>query len=326
MKFEPKYFAPLSVGGIKLDDEGTVVFRVSPASEDAYVYTPRAILALNIAMATNRPMLISGEPGSGKSTLARNAAAVLGRWYYKETITSRTRASDLLWTFDALRRLSDASTPDQLLLDKRYYVDPGTLWWAFDPTSAHQRGTEGEISERQRAREKGEQRGSGTDGRAVVLLDEIDKADPDVPNDLLEPFDLKLFTVRETNDIVTARREALLILTTNGERELPPAFLRRCVTLKLDAPDEEWFVRIANQRYGENGALLHRAVAVEVMKLRNAATRAGLREPSTGEYLDALQVCRDLGISPKSQAWRDVAESVLWKHAVVPQAGGDLEQ
>lgn len=324
MKFEPKHFAPLSAGGIELDEEGTVAYQAGPAPEDVYVYTPRTILALNVAITTNRPLLISGEPGSGKSTLAKNAAAVLRRWFYKETITSRTRASDLLWTFDALRRLSDASTPNQSLLDKRYYVDPGTLWWAFDPASAHHRGTEGEIPENQRPRERGKQ--SGGDGRAVVLLDEIDKADPDVPNDLLEPFDVKSFTVRETNDTVTARREVLLILTTNGERELPPAFLRRCVTLTLDPPDEAWFVRIANQRHGEKGALLHTAVATEVMKLRQAAARAGLREPSTGEYLDALQVCRDLGINPDSQAWRNVTESVLWKHAGVPQATGDLDK
>ena len=221
MKFEPKHFTPLSAGGIKLDEQGTVVFQAGSAPEDTYVYTPRTILALNVAMVTNRPLLISGEPGSGKSTLARNVAAALSRWYYKETITSRTRASDLLWTFDALRRLSDASMPDQPLLEKRYYVDPGTLWWAFDPGSAHQRGTTGKIMKEHRVREPGERRGIASDGRTVVLLDEIDKADPDVPNDLLEPFDLKSFTVRETNDPVIATREVLLILTTNGERELP---------------------------------------------------------------------------------------------------------
>ena len=326
MQFEPKYFAPLRQGGIKLDEKGTVAYLADAAPEGVYVYTPRTILALNVAIVTKRPLLISGEPGSGKTTLAQNAAAVLGRWYYKETITSRTRAVDLLWTFDALRRLSDANTPNERLPDKRYYVDPGTLWWAFDPASAHHRGTKGEIPEDQRPCEKGEQTGSGGDHRAVVLLDEIDKADPDVPNDLLEPFDVQSFNVRETNDTVTATREVLLILTTNGERELPPAFLRRCVTLTLDRPDQDWFVRIANQRYGEEGASLHTAVAAEVIKLRQAAARAGLREPSTGEYLDALQVCRDLGIDPDSTAWKDVAESVLRKHAGVSQAAGDLDR
>jgi MoxR-like ATPase len=327
MKFDAKYFAPLSAGGIKLDKQGTVAYRAGLAPEDIYVYTPRTILALNVAIATGRPLLISGEPGSGKSTLAKNAAAILHRWYYRETITSRTRATDLLWTFDALRRLSDASTPNQPLLEKRYYVDPGILWWTFDPISARNRGTEGEIPEKQQPLDKGQQPGGDADPRAVVLLDEIDKADPDVPNDLLEPFDMKSFTVRETNDSVTAKREVLLILTTNGERELPPAFLRRCVTLTLDPPDKTWFVGIANQRYGNKDDSLHTAVAAEVIKLREAAARAGLRKPSTGEYLDALQVCRELGIDPGSKVWENAAENVLWKHARFQQAtDGALKQ
>ncbi len=314
MEFEPKHFSPLRAGGVKLDDGGTVAFHASNAPDDVYVYTPRTILALNVALATDRPLLISGEPGSGKSTLARNVAAVAGRWYYKETVTSRTRASDLLWTFDSLRRLSDASTPDQPLLGKRYYVDPGTLWWAFDPSSASQRGTSDKIEEPHRPRDPGVRRGQASGDRAVVLLDEIDKADPDVPNDLLEPFDLASFTVRETNDSVTATRDVLLILTTNGERELPPAFLRRCVTLTLEPPDEEWFVRIANRRHGEASEKLHRDVAGEVVKLRSAAARAGMRQPSTGEYLDALAACRELGITPRSGVWKEVVKTVLWKH------------
>ena len=319
MEFEKKYFNPLSAGGKKVDDAGSVMFRSGPEPADVYVYTPRTILALNVALATKRPLLISGEPGSGKSTLARNVADVLGRWYYKETITSRTRAADLLWTFDALRRLSDASTSGQALRDKRYYVEPGKLWWAFDPASAGQRGTEGIIEADDLVKNPGERHPDATDDRTVILLDEIDKADPDVPNDLLEPFDVASFTVRETNDTVTSRREGLLILTTNGERELPPAFLRRCVTLKLDDPEKEWFVRIANQRYGEEGAVRHEEVAAEVMKLRKAAARMGLRQPSTGEYLDALTVCRELGIGPASPAWADVTNVVLWKYDREPE-------
>jgi MoxR-like ATPase len=155
--------------------------------------------------------------------------------------------------------------------------------------------------------------------KAVVLLDEIDKADPDVPNDLLEPFDLKSFTVRETNDHITAKRDALLILTTNGERELPQAFLRRCVALTLDAPTEDWFVSIANQKFGVNDESLHREVAREVMRHRGAAKKARIRQPSTSEYLDALEVCRDLQIDTSSTIWTEVARSVLWKHERSPE-------
>jgi MoxR-like ATPase len=114
-----------------------------------------------------------------------------------------------------------------------------------------------------------------------VLIDEIDKADPDVPNDLLEPLDLKAFTVRETNDPVIAKREQLLMLTTNGERELPPAFMRRCVTLRLDPPTEPWFTAIANLRFGAANAGLHAEVAGEVMRLRTDAQGVGAKSKPT---------------------------------------------
>ena len=130
---------------------------------------------------------------------------------------------DLLWNFDALRRLSDATAGAHRkeLPPTNEYVEPGPLWWAFDPLGLHYRVEK-------------EHPGSRYPGRqdkwrdAVLLIDEIDKADPDVPNDLLEPFGTKSFIVRETGEQVSAKRDVLLILTTNGERELPPAFLPRC--------------------------------------------------------------------------------------------------
>lgn len=322
MKFTPKYFDPIKAGGTKIHDDGTVSYKIGDRPEDVYVYSPKSILALNVALSTQRPLLISGEPGSGKSTLALNAATILGWWYYKQMITSRTQAADLLWTFDALRRLSDAQDPKQMLLDKQYYVDPGTLWWAFNPQAAEHRGREKipETLKELRAKDPGlPLSGDNGAGKAMVLLDEIDKADPDVPNDLLEPFDLKSFTVRETNDRIEAERDTALILTTNGERELPPAFLRRCVTLSLDRPTKDWFVKIANQKFGSENETLHQNVATEVMKHRQAAKKAGLREPSTGEYIDALEVCRDLKIDTQSKIWKDVAQSVLWKHEREPE-------
>ena len=317
MNFDAKHFDPLKAGATKIDDD-TVSFRAGELPEDVYVYKAKTILAVNLALATKRPLLISGEPGSGKSTVAKNVAVILGWWYYKQMITSRVLASDLLWTFDALRRLSDANTPGQDLLPKQCYVDPGTLWWALDPNSAENRGSDEQLASQHRARNPGIPPAKSDAANAVVLLDEIDKADPDVPNDLLEPFDLQAFTVRETNSRVTANRELLLIITTNGERELPPAVLRRCVTLTLDPPTEDWFVGIADRKYGDSQHDLHRAVAKEVMQLRKAARQAGLREPSTGEYLDALKVSLDLKLDTKSKAWNDVARAVLWKHEQAP--------
>jgi MoxR-like ATPase len=322
MDFTPKHFDPLEAGGTKIDEKGTVSYRFGDKPEDVYVYKPKTILALNVALATQRPLLISGDPGSGKSTLAENAAAVLGWWYYKQMITSRIQAADLLWTYDTLRRLSDANDPDQELMEKQFYVDPGTLWWAFNPQTARQRGSKAlaDASEEHFVDDPGTPpvRENGIN-KAVVLLDEIDKADPDVPNDLLEPFDLRKFRIRETSDPITAERDAMLILTTNGERELPPAFLRRCVALKLDEPTVDWFEEIAKQKFPADDQNLHEEVANEIMRYREAADRVGLRQPSTSEYIDALQVCRDLGINTESKAWKDVARSVLWKHESEPE-------
>lgn len=311
MQYERKHFDPRAAGGEVLDD-GSVSFRT--ADGDVYVYQERIVLAVNVALATGRPLLIAGEPGSGKSTLAKNVAAALGWWYYKAMITSRTQANDLLWTFDALRRLNDAYDPNAALRSKQHYIEPGTLWWAFDAGTAEHRGTHEQLAADARARNPGIP--GASDLAAVVLLDEIDKADPDVPNDLLEPFDLGAFTVRETNERVESKRRVLLMLTTNGERELPPAFMRRCVTLVLDEPDANWFVRIAEQRFGAAGGALHRDVAQHVMLLRHRAEQLGVREPSTGEYLDALAACKDLSVGTASDAWTQFVRTVLWKHDV----------
>jgi len=315
MNFNRTYFDPAQKkGGEALGSDGSALFRAGSRSGDVYIYRPDVILALNVALATRRPLLISGEPGSGKSTLAQNAAAVLGWRYYKHMITSRTQGSDLLWTFDTLQRLNDANAKTKEVRSHQAYVEPGTLWWAFDPDSALHRGTT-KLAARDRARDPWE--GPARDA-AVVLLDEIDKADPDVPNDLLEAFDLRAFTVLQTRDRIqaAAERDVLLILTTNGERELPPAFMRRCVTLVLDVKaDEEvgWFVQIAQRRDPESDPALAREIAQEVSKLRQHARDESLRPPGTAEYLDALQACRELNVHTGSPAWTLIEQNVLWK-------------
>jgi len=316
MEFTAKYFNPSERGGTVLE-EGVVAFRraTQAAARDPsalYLYPRRTILAVNIALAANRPLLIFGEPGSGKTTLARNAAAVLGWSYYQDTITSRTQAMDLLYTFDTLGRLNDATDPAAELRPRRAYIRPGTLWWAFNPRTAVWRGldewSDGFAPADPVIDRRGEQ-------RAVVLLDEIDKADPDVPNDLLEPFDRRTFPVADAeNAVIPSVRDVLLILTTNGERDLPPAFLRRCVTLKLDEPTADWYVRIAEQRYGPDQTGLFRTVADEVMRLRGEARSRNLRRPGTAEFLDAIEACRHLDIRTSQDAWIELAASVLWKN------------
>ncbi|HYH78929.1 MAG TPA: MoxR family ATPase, partial [Longimicrobium sp.] len=260
------------------------------AASPPYLYTDEIILAINVALATKRPLLIAGPPGSGKSTLARDIAAVKGWRYLHQVITSRSQVDDLLAGFDALRRLNDAQA--QKLLPDTAYVEPGIFWWAFDPESARRRGTavgdgHTELGERLIApRDPSE--GSGLD--AVVLLDEIDKADPDVPNDLLEPLDLKSFQARYVEKVIEARGEHLLtVITTNGERELPPAFVRRCVFLNLSQMDPDRLVRVAEVHCGpDRSGELYRTVAEWLVRWRETARARGLREPGTAEYLDTI--------------------------------------
>ena len=308
MNYKRKYFDPKGSGTESIAG-GSVAFKPAKGKdEDLYIFAPKVILALNVAIATERPLLVSGEPGCGKSSLAKSAALVLGWRYYHRTVTSRTQAADLLWMFDALRRLNDASKQGAKLLPEQHYIEPGPLWWAFNPKTAAQRGTKalkggGEAADP----------GSGPAGArsAVVLIDEIDKADPDVPNDLLEPFDRKTFTVRETGDQVSASRKVLMILTTNRERTMPRAFLRRCVTLDLDTPTQPWLMDIAQRRYGQSE--LHAEIATEVMALREHARKANIRQPSTAEYLDAVIAVTQLDADRSSNEWTEVKRALLWK-------------
>jgi MoxR-like ATPase len=228
---------------------------------------------------------------------------VLGRVYYERVVTSRTQATDLLWNFDALRRLRD-STAGQQLPPTSEYVEPGLVWWAFDPISASKRGSK-VLSD------PGANTSGGDD--AVLLLDEIDKADPDVPNDLLEPFDEKTFTVRETSEPVKARRNVLLFFTTNRERELPQAFLRRCSVLAIKPPSKEWFVDLAKHKFGEDAKSVYDQVADKIVKLREAADKSGQRPPGAAEFLDALEACRQLGINGQSEAFDAVVQATAWK-------------
>ena len=279
-----------------------------------YVYTEEIVLAVNVALATRRPLLVRGPSGGGKSSLGRNVANVLKYRYYETVISSRTQARHLLWEVDLLRRLHDAQMGRKdFSPDMRPYVKPGPLWWAFDRAKAlAQAGAEAEPGRPQ----------PDAAERAVVLLDEIDKADPDVPNNLLVPLGSLEFQVEDLSDEkvrTTPERAPLVFITTNDERELPAAFLRRCVELTLPEADENRLVQIGRAHFPGLGKDMLERVAKHIGKTSVAAGGAG--KPSPAEYLDTLRACDELKITPASDEWDNVVRMTLWKHGRSAQFG-----
>jgi MoxR-like ATPase len=273
-----------------------------------YVYFhPDIELAINVALATRRPLLLSGPSGCGKSCLARNVALTLGRRYYEFVVTARSEARDLLWGFDALHRLNDAQARTRKLKPDQSYVEPGRLWWALDPESASWRGTERGIPAEERANDPSEMPGDN----AVLLIDEIDKADPDFPNNLLVPLGSFQFFVESARYLVNGQRTPLVLITTNRERELPRAFLRRCVTLEIPALGipELVEVAIAVLSQGDRDEGLFHKVAERVTALKKES-REGV---STAEFLDTVRACLSLKIDPESEDFQRLSKVTLEK-------------
>lgn len=273
-----------------------------PKSLQPYHYSEALELAVNVALAARRPLLLRGNPGTGKSSLAADVAWCLGWRYEVEVITSHTQAQDLKWRFDAVRRLAEvqAGTYDK---DKprhirdRPFVEPGVLWRAFEPSSE----TTGK---------------SGPADGVVVLLDEIDKAEPDVPNDLLVALDERWFKVPELGQLIEAppKLEILMIITTNNERDLPSAFVRRCVVFEIPPHDRAQLERIARLHHPQISTTLLQSVLKMFDELVEDAKKQRLRPPSTAELLDALRACSALEIDGGFSHWEQVLRAALWKH------------
>lgn len=277
------------------------------ADPGVYVFAERIILAVNVALATGRPILVRGATGSGKSTLAPAVAARLGWSYASAVMTSRTSARDLLWQVDQVRRLQDAQL-GRLSQDESRYLTPGPLFWAFQPELARS------LMERtSRASQIPIGVWNGAPG-TVVLIDEIDKADPDVPNNLLEALGSLSFTIADLSLTVAATKAPLTFVTTNEERDLPPAFIRRCIALHIETPTRERLIDVGKAHFPD----LSMALLASVAKLTATRTKEDGAQPSTAEYLDTVRACRDLGISPDMESFDQLASMTLWKTSIDP--------
>ena len=239
-----------------------------------YVATDDLRLAVNAAVTLQRPLLIKGEPGTGKTMLAEEVATALGMPLLQWHIKSTTKAQQGLYEYDAVSRLRDSQLGDEKVKDIQNYILRGVLWQAFE-------------AERQ----------------SVLLIDEIDKADIEFPNDLLRELDRMEFYVYETRQTVKARLRPVVMITSNNEKELPDAFLRRCFFHYIKFPDKETMQRIVDVHFPDlKKALLREALEV-FFEIREVP---GLKKkPSTSELLDWLKLLMAEDISPETLRGKD---------------------
>jgi MoxR-like ATPase len=300
-------------------DQSTEVSKPGQDTRDGsvYVFESKIVLAVRVSLSTGRPLLLLGPPGSGKSSLAGFVARAMNWNYFEQIVTSRTKAQDLLWSFDVVRRLRDAQAKE-LHEELEPYIEPRALWWAFSPAHARLRGAKVLPKGVNPALPPGTLRGD--DHPSVVLIDEIDKADPDVPNDLLVSLGSQRFRVEDLGREITATNRLLVFITSNNERSLPAAFLRRCVIHNLGQPSHKQLVTIAENHFPRDARAqktMFEAVAAKVVGMRESASDPNQPPPSTAEYLDAVRACLQFKVTvdESSEIWKAISTAVLEKKA-----------
>lgn len=236
------------------------------AGTQKYIVSEPLRNAVNVAIALERPLLVKGEPGTGKTLLAHNIALALGKELIVWNIKSTSKAQDGLYIYDTVQRLNDSRFGDGDVSDIKRYIKLGKLGTAF--TSPE---------------------------RVVLLLDEVDKADVEFPNDLLNELDEMSFHIHETNETINARHRPIVVITSNSEKELPDAFLRRCIFHYIEFPDEGLMEEIVRVHFPDIRTRLLREVLKRFYWLRNI--NEFRKKPSTSELLDWIQALIAGGIS-----------------------------
>ncbi|MEK6806610.1 MAG: MoxR family ATPase [Pseudomonadota bacterium] len=234
---------------------------------DTYVATDDLMMAVNAAVTLQRPLLVKGEPGTGKTQLAREVAQSLKRPFYDWAIKSTTKAQHGLYEYDAVSRLRDSQLGEAKVKDIRNYIVKGKLWECFESQE-----------------------------QPVLLIDEIDKADIEFPNDLLRELDQMEFYVYETRETIKAKQRPVIIITSNNEKELPDAFLRRCFFHYIQFPDRETMQKIVDVHFPNIKKNLLKEAMEVFFGLRELP---GLKKkPSTSELLDWLKLLLAEDIEP----------------------------
>jgi len=233
-----------------------------------YVATADLTMAVNAAVTLERPLLVKGEPGTGKTELAKQAATSLGLRMIEWNVKSTTKAQQGLYEYDAVSRLRDSQLGEERVHDVANYIRKGKLWEAFE-----------------------------TDEKVVLLIDEIDKADIEFPNDLLQELDKMAFHVYETGETIKAKNRPIIIITSNNEKELPDAFLRRCFFHYINFPDAGTMKAIVKVHHpGIKDQLLTEALT-QFYEIRE--TRGLKKKPSTSEVIDWLKLLLAEDLSPE---------------------------
>ncbi|MGP1355592.1 AAA family ATPase [Roseicyclus sp.] len=250
-----------------------------------YVATDDLTVAVNAAVTLERPLLVKGEPGTGKTELARQVARALGLPILEWHVKSTTRAQQGLYEYDAVSRLRDSQLGDERVHDVRNYIRKGKLWQAFE-----------------------------SEGKSVLLIDEIDKADIEFPNDLLQELDRMEFFVYETGETIRARTRPIVIITSNNEKELPDAFLRRCFFHYIRFPDLETMKAIVEVHFP---GIRQQLLATALTQFYEIREQQGLKKkPSTSEVLDWLKLLLAEDLSPEDLR-RDGASALPKLHGAL---------